>query len=105
MNFMKIKKGDQVKIMAGNDRGKTGKVLAAIPEEGKIVVEGLNIKKKHVRPRQQGKKGELVRIPAPFSASRAALVCPHCGRSVRIGFALKTSGQKQRICKKCQGEI
>ena len=102
---MKIKKGDQVKIMAGNDRGKVGKVLVAIPEEGKIVVEGLNIKKKHVRPRQQGKKGELVRVPAPFPVSRVALVCPHCAKPTRVGFALKAIGGKPRVCKKCKGEI
>lgn len=96
---MKIRKGDQVKILSGNDRGKTGKVLVALPEDGKIVVEGLNIKKKHVRPKQQGKKGELVRIPAPFMASRAMLICPKCGKPSRTGF--KNGPAKVRVCKKC----
>lgn len=101
---MKIRKGDRVKIRTGNDRGKVGKVLVAIPEERKIVVEGLNIKKKHVRPRQQGKKGELVRIPAPFPVSRAVLICPHCGKPTRVGFNLKNE-EKRRACKKCKAEI
>lgn len=102
---MKLKKGDQVKIISGNDQGKTGKILVAFPEEGKIVVEGVNIKKKHVRPRERGKKGELVRIPAAFPASRVMLICPQCGKPTRIGFKINDSGQKARICRKCGGEI
>ena len=101
---MKIKKGDQVKIISGNDKGKTGKVLAALPEEGKIVAEGINIKKKHVRPRERGKKGELVRIPAAFPASRAMVICPNCGKPTRIGYRT-TENKKVRICKKCKEGI
>lgn len=98
---MKVKKGDQVKIISGNDRGKQGKVLAVFPNDGKVVIEGLNIKKKHVRPRQQGKKGELVRIPAPFPVSRVMLVCPKCGKAVRAGYQVN-AGTKSRFCKKCK---
>lgn len=98
---MKIHKGDQVKIISGNDEGKQGKVLAVFPKEGKIVIDGLNIKKKHARPRQQGKKGELVRIPAPFPVSRVMLVCPKCGKAVRAGYRVN-AGTKSRFCKKCK---
>ena|SRR3989344_3035800 len=98
---MKIRKGDQVKIISGNDRGKTGKVLVALPEERRIVVEGINIKKKHVRPKQQGKKGELVRIPALFPESRVMLICPKCGKPTRIGYK-KEGARKTRICKRCK---
>ena len=101
---MKIRKGDNIKIISGNDKGKQGKVLAVFPNERKIVVEGVNIKKKHVRPKQQGKKGELVRIPAPFFASRVGLVCPKCGKPARAGYKI-TENKKFRICKKCGGEI
>lgn len=101
---MKIKKGDQVKIVTGNDKNKQGKVLAVLPHVQKIVVDGMNIKKKHVRSKQQGKKGELVRIPMPFSVSRAMLLCPQCGKAARAGF--KLSGTKKvRICKKCGAEV
>lgn len=101
---MKLKKGDQIKIISGNDKGKKGKVIAVFPVGGKIMVEGLNMKKKHVRPKQQGKKGELVRLPAPFPASRATLVCPKCGKATRAGYSVGPAG-KTRVCKKCGGEV
>lgn len=87
-------------MMTGSDRGKAGTVLAAFPKEGRIVAEGINVKKKHVRPRKQGQKGELVQIPMPFPASRAALVCGKCGKPTRVGRNSKEGG-KERVCKKC----
>ncbi|MBI3627508.1 MAG: 50S ribosomal protein L24 [Candidatus Sungbacteria bacterium] len=76
---MKIKKGDTIQIMAGKDRGKTAKVLHVWPKEARLLAEGINIKKKHIRPRQEGKRGEVVEIPASFSASAAMVVCASCG--------------------------
>ncbi|QQG45768.1 MAG: 50S ribosomal protein L24 [Candidatus Sungiibacteriota bacterium] len=102
---MKIKKGDQVQIISGNDKGKKGKVIAVLPQERKIVVEGVNIKKKHVRPRSQGKKGELVKVPLPFSVSRAMLICGKCAKPTRAGLKINASRQKARVCKKCGGEF
>jgi len=102
---MRIRKGDTVKIISGNDKGKIGKVMKVFPKEGKIVVEGVNVKKKHVRPRKEGQKGELVRIPAPFPVARAMLVCPKCGKAARVGYKLNDLGQKTRVCKKCGGEM
>ncbi len=97
---MKFKKGDQVKIIAGNEKGKQGKILAVFPVDQAVVVEGVNMKKKHMRPRQQGKKGEMVRIPAPFPASRIMRVCTACGAVTRIAY--HTEGNvKTRVCKKC----
>lgn len=104
-HVVKIRKGDQVKIISGNDKGKQSKVLAVLPKSGKIVVDGVNIRKKHVRPKQQGKKGELVRIPASFPVSRAMLVCSKCGEAARVGYKINDSGRKARVCKKCGGEI
>ncbi len=101
---MKLKKGDQVKIIAGVGKGKAGKILAVFPAQGRIVVEGVNVKKKHVRPRRAGQKGELVQIPAPFMASRAAIVCPKCGKAARIGYRA-VDGAKRRICKRCGSEL
>ncbi|OGI31646.1 MAG: 50S ribosomal protein L24 [Candidatus Moranbacteria bacterium RIFOXYA12_FULL_35_19] len=104
MKFMKIKKNDIVKMKAGKDSGKTGKVLQSFPSEGKIMVEGLNIVKKHSKPRKQGEKGQRVEVPRKIPVSNAMLVCPKCAKISRIGYKI-VDGKKQRICKKCQGEI
>jgi len=101
---MKIKKGDQVKILNGKDRGKTGKVLSASPREEKITIEGLNLVKKRVRPKKQGQKGETVNVPRPIMASRVALICKSCDRAVRVGFRIEGK-EKVRVCKKCNALI
>jgi len=101
---MNIHKGDIVKIISGNDKGKQGKVLSVLPKETKILVEGVNVKKKHVRPKREGQKGELVRMPAPFPASRTLLICSNCGKSVRIVYKTDKAGKKVRVCKKCGNE-
>jgi len=101
---MKIKKGDMVKIITGKDKGKTGKVAKVIPSEEKIIVEGMNIKKKHIKPRKQGQKGHIAQISAPFYASNAMIVCSSCGKTTRIGYKLEGEN-KTRICKKCGGAV
>ena len=106
---MKIKKGDQVLIISGKDRGKKGKVLDVFPKEQKIVVEGVSIKKKHVRPRKSGEKGQIIQIPASFQVSNAKLICSKCGKATRVGYKIiesKVENQKSkvRICKKCGRE-
>ncbi len=99
---MKIKKGDNVKVIAGKDRGKSGKVLAAFPQEGKVSVENVNLLKKHVSPekqrqQQKGKKtGQIVEFPAPISVSNVMLVCSKCNKPTRTG-----KDDKGRVCKKC----
>jgi len=101
LSNMKIKKGDNVKIMSGKDRGKTGKVLHALPEEGKIVIDGLNVFKKRSRPKKQGEKGETVLVPRPLPASRVMLICANCKMPTRVGY--RTEGAKNvRYCKKCK---
>jgi large subunit ribosomal protein L24 len=101
---MKIKKGDQVLIISGKDRGKKGKVLQAFPKERKIVVEGVNLKKKHQRPRRPGEKGQIIQFPAPIDVSNVKLICPRCGKATRVGFKIEEK-KKYRICKKCNREI
>ena len=101
----KVHKGDIVKIISGNDKGKQGKVLSVFSKERKIVVEGLNIKKKHVRPKRQNQKGELVRVPAPFPVSRSMLLCARCAVPVRVGYKFTDSGKKIRVCKKCGSDF
>lgn len=102
---MKIHKGDTIKMLSGKDRGKTGKVLRVNPQENRILVEGVNMKKKHVRSKRQDKKGEIILTPRPFDASVAMLVCPNCKKPARTGHKMKSPGTKARVCKKCGAEI
>jgi len=101
---MKIKKGDQVKSILGKDNGKTGKVLRVFPETEKILVEGLNMIKKHIRPRKEGEKGQRLELPAKMNASNVMLICPKCGKAVRVGYK-RNNDKVLRICKKCNSEI
>lgn len=101
---MRIKKGDHVKIIAGKDRGKTATVTRAFPKDGKIIVEGVNLYKKRVKPKRGGQKGETVLVPRPLYASNAMLVCPNCKVPARIGYHFE-SNQKVRYCKKCGARI
>jgi len=101
---MKIKKGDQVQIISGKDRGKRGKVLHIFPKTMKVTVEKSNIIKKHIRPKKEGTKGQRVEIPAPMDISNVMLICPKCGEITRVGFK-KGKKNKFRICKKCGSEI
>lgn len=101
---MKVKKGDNVLIIAGKDRGKTGKILKALPKEAKILVEGVNMKKKHVKPRREGEKGQIVSLPAVIDISNAKIICPKCGKAARVGYKTEKD-TKSRICKKCGGVI
>ncbi len=101
---MKIRKNDQVKILSGKDRGKTGKVLHVLPKAGKAMVEGLNLVKKHIRPRKQGEKGQRVSVPAAIDISNLMLICPECSKSSRVKYKAKDK-KKYRICKKCSSEI
>jgi len=100
-NEIKIKKGDEVIMLKGKDRGKRGKVIKVLPKEGKVVVEGLNLVKKHLRPKRQGEKGEIIAVPRAVYACNVALWCPTCGKGVRVGYRIE-GDKKLRICKKCQ---
>jgi large subunit ribosomal protein L24 len=100
---MKIRKDDKVKILSGKDAGKQGKVLMVLKDAQKVVVEGVNIAKRHVKPGKISKEGGIIKIEKPISASNVMLICEKCGKAVRIGFS--TVGDKKfRICKKC-GEV
>ncbi len=98
---MKLRKGDNVKVMSGKDRGKTGKILTALPAEGKIVVENINVFKKRSKAKRQGETGQVVLVARPFPASRAELVCGSCKNPTRVGFRVEGNA-KVRYCKKCK---
>lgn len=113
---MKIKKGDTVKILTGKDKGKTSKVLRVIistksKDKNRLVVEGMNLRYKHIRPKRQGEKGQRIMFPFALNISDISLVCPKCGKATRVGFKLydkapeTTKEKKQRICRKCKAII
>lgn len=101
---MKIKKGDTVLIISGKDKNKTGKVIEVSPKDQRIIVEGINLVKKHVKPRRSGEKGQRVEVPRPFHISNAELVCSKCKKSTRVGHKI-IEKKKYRVCKICGQEI
>ncbi len=97
---MHIKKGDTVAILSGDDKGKTGEVIAVSPEEGKVIVKGVNMIHKHVKPRRQGETGGIIDAEGAIYASNVALYCPKCGKGVRA-HAVVDGDKKVRACAKC----
>lgn len=104
MNTLKLKKGDIVVIMKGKDHGKKGKVLRTLPTAGKVVVEGVNEKTRHTRPRRGGEKGQRVKVNHPVWAANVQVLCPACDKVTRVGFEMH-DGAKSRVCKKCKASL
>ena len=100
----KLKKGDEVKVVLGKDKGKTGKIDKIFPSENKIVVLGVNEYKRHKKGNMQGQKSEIATITKPMSAANVMLLCPKCHLTTRVGFRIEND-KKERICKKCQQSI
>ncbi len=98
---MKIKTGDNVKILSGIDRGKSGTVLRVIPKNNKLLVKGINIVKRHVKSQKGSPQGGIIDKTLPINIARAMLICPLCGKTTRVGYLL-TEKTKQRLCRKCQ---
>ena len=99
-----VKKDDTVIVISGDDKGKKGKVLEVSPEEGKVIVEGINIVTKHAKPRRQGEAGGIVKVEGAMYADKVQLYCDKCGKGVRAGY--KMDGDKKvRVCKKCGQEL
>lgn len=103
--MLKIKKGDTVQVLAGNDKGKKGEVVEVLPKAEKILVKGVNIRKKHMKPRKQGEEGGIISVECAIHMSKVSVVCPKCGKATRIGFEIDKEGNKVRICKKCGTKI
>ncbi|MBD5103813.1 MAG: 50S ribosomal protein L24 [Ruminococcaceae bacterium] len=104
MNTLHVKKGDEVMIISGKDKGKKGKVLEISPSEGKVIVEGRNMVTKHVKPRRQGELGGIVKAEGPLYACKVMPVCPKCSKATRVGH--KINGDKKvRVCKHCGAEL
>ena len=105
MNKMSIKKGDVVVVLYGKDKGKQGKVLAAMPADRKVIVEGINVVSRHTRPRKQGEEGGILKKEAAIYACKVQKVCPKCNKPTRPAHKMLADGKKVRVCKKCGAEI
>lgn len=102
--MMKIKVGDNVTVVKGKSRGKTGKVVQVFPPLKKVVVEGANLLKKHLRGKKDGAKGQIIEFAAPLASANVKLICPACGKPARVGFRTEAD-KKARFCKRCQAAI
>ena len=104
MNKLHIKTNDTVVVISGDDKGKQGKVIAAAPEEGKVIVAGVNVVSKHAKARKQGDKSQIVKTEGAIYACKVQLVCPKCNKGVRTKVQV-VDGKKVRVCTKCGAEI
>ncbi len=101
---MTVKKGDNVLVIAGKDKGKTGKVLEVFPKDNRVLVDGVNIVTKHKKARTQQEKSEIIKKTAPIEASNVMVICGTCGKATRVGHK-EINGKKARVCKKCSASL
>jgi large subunit ribosomal protein L24 len=101
---MRIRKGDKVEVMTGKDRGKQAQVIRAIPSEGKVIVEGVHVAKRHAKPTRATMQGGVIDKFMPVSVSSVAIVCGACGPT-RIGMRIDEQGRKLRVCRKCGADL
>ena len=104
MSGLRIKKGDRIRVLAGKDRGKEGNVTRVVPKAGKVIVDGVNIAKKHQKPTRSTMQGGIIDRDMPLDVSNVALVCPK-GHPARVGYKFNTDGSKRRVCKKCGADL
>lgn len=104
-NDLHVRKGDRVKVISGNFRGVTGQVLRALPSERRVVVDGVNMRKRHQAPSQQNPEGGIVTFEAPIHASNVMLVCPHCEEPSRVRRRRDAGGEVERICRRCDNPV
>jgi len=102
---MHIKTNDTIVVLSGRDKGKQGKVMSADPKAGKVLVEGINVAKRHKKPRKQGEPGGIISKETPIYASKVMRVCPKCDKPTRPAHKVNSDGTKVRVCKKCDAEI
>ncbi len=105
MAGMKVRKGDRVRVLTGKDRGAEGVVMFALPAEGKVIVEGVNLAKKHQKPTRSTQQGGIIDKDMPMPVANVAIVCPGCGQPTRVGFRHEPDGTKVRVCRKCKKDL
>lgn len=105
MAGMKIRKGDRVEVLTGKDRGKQAEVTFAFPAEGKVIVDGANVAKRHQKPTRSTRQGGIIDKEMPMRVDNVAVICPSCQKPTRVGFRFDPDGSKIRICRKCEGDL
>ena len=101
---MRIKKGDNVQVLSGNDKGTTGEVLEVNPKADKIIVKGVNVRKKHVKARRQGEESGIIAVECAIPSSKVNVVCSKCAKATKVGYSIEKD-QKVRVCKKCGAKL
>ncbi|HXS15500.1 MAG TPA: 50S ribosomal protein L24 [Candidatus Saccharimonadales bacterium] len=101
---MKLKKGDEIRVVAGKDKGKSGKIEAVLTKENRVLVMGVNEYKKHQKGRMEGQKSEIITITKPLPVANVQMVCPKCKKLTRVGYQVEKD-KKVRVCRKCGKEI
>jgi large subunit ribosomal protein L24 len=104
MSGLKIRKGDRIRVLTGKDRGKEGNVTRVMPEKGRVIVDGVNVAKKHQKPTRSTMQGGIIDRDMPVDVSNVAILCPK-GHPTRVGFAFDAEGTKRRVCKKCGADL
>lgn len=107
---LRLKKGDEVVVLAGKDKGKRGKIIETIPDQGKVIVDGINIVTRHQKPRVSGRatpksQTGTIKKPAPMAGGKVQLVCPHCSKPARLSMLVNEDGGRARICKRCHQAV
>ena len=105
MAGLKIKKGDKVQVLTGKDRGAKGEVTRVLPTSGKVIVDGVNVAKKHQKATRATMQGGIIDKDMPLPVANVALICTSCGKPTRVGYKIDGDGTKVRVCKKCGGEM
>ncbi len=104
-NKIHVKKGDTVLVLTGKDKGKSGKIIEALPKKSRVIIEGINKVKRHAKPTQKNPQGGIITKEAAMHSSNVMVVCPECGKATRIQKIALASGKMVRSCKKCNGMI
>ncbi len=104
-NKLHVRSGDRVKVISGNYRGATGQILRTIPDQRRVVVDNVNMRKRHQQPTRENPDGGIVSFEAPIDASNVMLICPHCDEPARTGTRVDADGTRERICKRCGNPI
>jgi len=102
---MKVKKGDRVQVLSGKDRGKKGTVTRVLPEKDKVIVDGINVVKKHKKPTQSVRQGGIIERDMPLHVSNVAIVSPGDGKPTRVGFRIDDEGNKHRVCRRTGSDL
>ena len=105
MNSLNVRKGDTVVVLSGRDKGKRGRVITTVPKQGKVLVEGVNIVSRHMKPRGQTDPGGIRKKESAIYACKVMCICPGCKKPTRIGHVIHPDGEKVRACKRCGDEI